>query len=102
MRKNGALDTLIPQPGQSDQLHAKFHPLPGVWAQEQMSGKSARPSSTRDQSRKEPTELQRALSAERAQHEAANKMAGIIPGKPTYENPRESQNVLLPYGKSNG
>jgi hypothetical protein len=44
----------------------------------------------------ETTELQRALNAERAQHEYWESWQGVTPGRPVYENPRTPQNTLLP------
>lgn len=37
---NAPMNTLKPQPGQSNSYNPKFHPLPGEWAKQQMSGQS--------------------------------------------------------------
>lgn len=92
---NAPLNTLKPQPGQYDSYHPKFHPLPGDWAKQQLSGTYQR---ERSEPRQE-TEIQRALAAERAQHEYWEEWQGVKPGKPVYENPREMQNTLLPTAK---
>lgn len=102
MRGNDPLNTLKPQPGQSNSYNPKFHPLPGVWAQEQLNGKAD--SYTSQQSKRKDassssTEIQRALSAERQQHEYWEEWQGVKPGKAIYENPRELQNTLLPSAK---
>ncbi len=101
MKGNAPMNTLKPQPGQSNEYNPKFHPLPGVWAQDQLTGKSTYMHS--DFSNKEngrhQTELQKALSAERQQHEYWEKWQGVTPGKAIYENPRELQNTLLPSAK---
>lgn len=99
----GALNTLKPQPGQKAYSDRTFHPLPGVWAQEQMNTSRAdsdqrqthrdSPSSTRS------TELKRALQSEAATHAYWEKWQGIQPGKPEYEDPRAWQNTLLPNAK---
>ena len=95
--EHGSLNTLKPQPGQYDSYHHDFHPLPGEWAKQQMAGKTTL-------SRSEPTsrptnELQRALAAERQQHEYWEKWQGVTPGKPVYEDPRAFQNTLLPVAR---
>ncbi len=103
MKGNAPLNTLKPQPGQYDSYNPKFHPLPGVWAKEQLesgtrySGSQTRSGST-DSSRTS-TELQKALAAERAQHQYWEEWQGVKPGKAVYENPRELQNTLLPSAK---
>lgn len=101
MRNNAPMNTLKPQPGQYDSYNPKFHPLPGEWAKEQLSNPQASMSSsqTRSGTRAKSTEIQRALAAERAQHEYWEEWQGIKPGKPVYENPREMQNTLLPTAK---
>jgi hypothetical protein len=98
---NAPLNTLKPQPGQSNSYNPKFHPLPGVWAQEQLNGKSSIASLTQTGSLTsyKATELDRALAAERAQHEYWEEWQGVKPGKAVYENPREMQNTLLPSAK---
>jgi len=45
------------------------------------------------------TEIQRALAAERAQHEYWEEWQGVRPGKAVYEDPRAWQNTLLPTAK---
>ena len=101
MRDNAPMNTLKPQPGQYDSYNPKFHPLPGEWAKEQLSKPQASMSSsqTRSGTRGKSTEIQRALAAERAQHDYWEEWQGIKPGKPVYENPREMQNTLLPTAK---
>lgn len=95
---NAPMNTLKPQPGQEDAYNPKFHPLPGVWAQEQLNGKNEYRDKPRE-SYRETTDLQRALAAERQQHEYWMDWQGVTPGKPVYENPREMQNTLLPSAK---
>lgn len=94
---NAPMNTLKPQPGQWSSYHPKFHPLPGDWARQQLDGYS------HTEARKAPehrqTELQRALEAERRQHEYWEQWQGVTPGKAVYENPRELQNTLLPSAK---
>lgn len=103
MRGNEPMNTLKPQPGQSNSYNPKFHPLPGPWAQEQLNGKnvSRLESSHRTGSSTSgpQTELQKALNAERAQHEYWEEWQGVKPGRAIYENPRELQNTLLPSAK---
>lgn len=94
---NAPMNTLKPQPGQTNSYNPKFHPLPGEWARQQLDG-SARRSHT-DHQNTHRTELDRALAAERAQHEYWQRWQGVTPGKPVYENPRELQNTLLPSAK---
>ncbi len=99
LKGNAPLNTLKAQPGQYDTYHPQFHPLPGVWAQEQLAGKS----SSRESGSKEPkhssTEISRALSAENAQHNYWEEWQGVRPGKAVYEDPRSMQNTLLPTAK---
>jgi len=92
---NAPMNTLKPQPGQSNSYVPKFHPLPGDWAKQQMSGEYKSHSEKHANS----TELQRALASERQQHEYWEDWQGIKPGKAVYENPRELQNTLLPSAK---
>ena len=101
MKGNSPLNTLKPQPGQSSQLEPKFHPLPGAWAQEQLSTNGAtRTSESRDSTgSRKSTDLSRALAAERQQHEYWEQWQGVTPGKPVYEDPRAWQNTLLPTAK---
>jgi hypothetical protein len=99
MKGNEPLNTLKPQPGQYSSYNPKFHPLPGVWAQEQMNGMARRYTSPEKSHISEKTEISRALAAERAQHEYWEEWQGVKPGKAVYENPRELQNTLLPSAK---
>jgi hypothetical protein len=105
---NAPMNTLKPQPGQWGSYNPKFHSLPGDWAKKQlmdgvslsrdlssMSGQESRMKNGSGTS----TEIQRALAAERAQHEYWEKWQGVTPGKAIYENPRELQNTLLPSAK---
>lgn len=104
---NAPMNTLKNQPGQTNSYNPKFHPLPGDWAQNQLSNpKDFVSSSSQAESRmtngsrtSQGSELQRALASERAQHEYWEKWQGITPGKAVYENPRELQNTLLPSAK---
>ncbi len=95
------MNTLKLQPGQENSYAPKFHPLPGDWAREQLNGTAQRyyladKSST---AHRNQTEIQRALSAEKAQHQYWEEWQGVTPGKAVYENPRELQNTLLPSAK---
>lgn len=95
---NHPMNTLKPQPGQWGAYDPKFHPLPGDWAKQQLRGNVE----YKDEPRKrhvEQTEIQRAIQAERAQHEYWEEWQGVKPGKAVYENPRELQNTLLPSAK---
>lgn len=98
-RGNFPLNTLKPQPGQYDSYNPKFHPLPGEWAQKQLNGTEKSSQSPKNSSTREPTEIQRALAAERAQHEYWEEWQGVRPGKAVYEDPRAFQNTLLPVAK---
>jgi hypothetical protein len=98
--KNAPMNTLKPQPGQYDSYHPKFHPLPGEWAKHQLaSGTTMTDSSSRSEARSSATPIQKALAAEREQHEYWEKWQGVTPGKPVYEDPRAFQNTLLPTAK---
>ena len=103
MRGNAPMNTLKPQPGQSNSYDPKYHPLPGPWALEQMNETNAsrQESSHRTGSStsSHATEIQKALSAERAQHEYWEEWQGVKPARAVYENPRELQNTLLPSAK---
>jgi hypothetical protein len=99
MKGNAPLNTLKPQPGQYDSYNPKFHPLPGVWAQKQLTESTSTSAQSQSKPTHERTELQKALNAERAVHEHWEKWQGITPGKAVYENPRELQNTLLPSAK---
>ena len=98
MRGQGSLDSLEPQPGQFDLHKRSYHPLPGEWAQQQLS-KSSMPSKARAASPTKQSELQRALAQESAQHAYWEKWQGVTPAKPAYNNPREWQNTLIPSAK---
>lgn len=98
------MNTLKPQPGQTNSYAPKFHPLPGEWAKEQLlNGRDTmsnfQKASGAREKHIEKTEIQRALQAERAQHEYWEEWQGVKPGKVVYENPRELQNTLLPSAK---
>lgn len=104
-RDNGNLNTLKPQPGQYDSYHPKFHPLPGVWAQEQLNGSKAstynesmdsHKSNGLTSSQQKSTEIDKAIAAEEAQHRYWEEWQGVTPGKAVYEDPRAFQNTLLP------
>lgn len=91
------MNTLKPQPGQSNSYDPKYHPLPGPWAQQQINGKTM---TGNHQTTKAPTtEIDRALASERAQHEYWEEWQGVKPAEAVYENPRELQNTLLPSAK---
>lgn len=96
---NVPMNTLKPQPGQTNSYNPKFHPLPGEWAKQQLSGSGVEYNDAPRQKHVGQTEIQRALSAERAQHEYWEEWQGVKPGKAVYENPRELQNTLLPSAK---
>ena len=98
---NAPMNTLKPQPGQTNSYDPKFHPLPGEWAKEQLKGNTYASSQTQSGSKtgREVTEIQRALAAEAAQHEYWEEWQGMKTGKAVYENPREMQNTLLPSAK---
>jgi hypothetical protein len=102
MRENGdPMNTLKPQPGQYDSYHPKFHPLPGVWAKEQLNSSIDHHNANypTSHSKNNGTEISRALAAENAQHSYWEKWQGVEPGKPVYEDPRAFQNTLLPVAK---
>jgi len=101
MKGNAPMNTLKPQPGQTNSYDPKFHPLPGDWAKEQLSGDSYRSHhiSQMKTGSTTSTEIDKALAAERQQHEYWEKWQGIRPGEAVYENPRELQNTLLPSAK---
>lgn len=102
MKGNAPLNTLKPQPGQTNSYDPKFHPLPGEWAKQQMNGTPLNiPASPtkHGSSTYAGTEIQKALAAERAQHEYWEEWQGVKPGRAIYENPRELQNTLLPSAK---
>ena len=101
MKGNAPLNTLKPQPGQSNSYNPKFHPLPGAWAQEQLNSPYIEASGMKNGSKtsKASTEISRALASEAAQHEYWEQWQGVTPGKAVYENPREMQNTLLPSAK---
>lgn len=97
-RDNGNLNTLKPQPGQTDSYNPKFHPLPGEWARKQLS-QGLIPETGAKSISKAQTEIQKALAAEEAQHRYWEEWQGVTPGKPVYEDPRAFQNTLLPVAK---
>lgn len=97
---NAPMNTLKLQPGQENVYAPKFHPLPGDWAREQLNGTGQRIQSRKSHaSTNGITEIQRAINAERAQHQYWEEWQGVKPGKAVYENPRELQNTLLPSAK---
>lgn len=102
-RDNGdPLNTLKPQPGQYDSYHPKFHPLPGEWAKEQLNETvhmNRGIGTGTERGSRQNTEIQRAIAAERAQHEYWEEWQGVKPGKPVYEDPRAFQNTLLPVAR---
>jgi len=73
--------------------------LPGQWAQEQLNGSMAEQHKSRPENTRQDTPLQKALAAERAQHEYWEQWQGVTPGTPVYEDPRAFQNTLLPVAK---
>jgi hypothetical protein len=102
MRENGKpRDSLLPNPGQNNTYRPKFHPLPGDWAKEQLANPSRSSQATRGSGTysKPPTDLQRALASEKQRIEESMRQQGITPGKAIYEDPRQSQNTLLPTEK---
>ena len=101
MKGNAPMNTLKPQPGQANSYNPKFHPLPGDWAKEQLAGDTmnSRQSSQTTNGSRTSTEIDKALAAERQQHEYWEKWQGVRPGEAVYENPRELQNTLLPSAK---
>lgn len=101
MKGNAPLNTLKPQPGQYDSYNPKYHPLPGVWAKEQLTQSTSTSDSRQSKgaSGKESSSIQKALAAERAQHEYWEQWQGVTPGKAVYEDPRAWQNTLLPTAK---
>ena len=99
MKGNAPMNTLKPQPGQTNSYDPKFHPLPGDWAKEQLAGKSEMRTTGHGTPSASSTEIDRALEAERQQHEYWEKWQGVRPGEAVYENPRELQNTLLPSAK---
>ncbi len=97
MKGNAPLNTLKPQPGQI--FNQKFHPLPGQWAQDQLNGMGQYSHSTDKSKPIASTELQKALSSERQQHEYWEDWQGVKPGKPEYVNPRGISDSLQPSAK---
>ncbi len=111
-----AYNTLKQQPGQVNKYAPSFHPLPGEYAQLQLAGKSPSAALAKSgghenstpygesyfstpgqpQGQKGSTEIQRAIAAEKQQHEYWEEWQGVAPGKPVYEDPRAFQNTLLP------
>jgi len=99
MKGNAPLNTLKPQPGQSNSYNPKFHPLAGVWAQEQLNVDGAQSHSVSKKRGHTSTEIDKARAAEASVHEYWEEWQGVRPGKAVYENPRELQNTLLPSAK---
>ena len=96
----GPLNTLKPQPGQSNQFHPTNHPLPGQWAQEQLKrGMPPSHHESRGAGTGPSGDLKSALAAEAHQHKIAEIEQGVTPGLPEYEDPRAWQNTLLPSAK---
>jgi hypothetical protein len=90
---------LQPQPGQGALDKRQFHPLPGVWAKDQIAGKADYMTMRPQRPTKELTPIKRAIAAEKRQIDESMRQQGIIPGKAIYENPTQNQNVLLPTEK---
>jgi hypothetical protein len=99
MKGNAPLNTLKPQPGQSNSYNPKFHPLPGPWAQEQLNGTGRYSESDRKPKSQPMSELKRALASENSQHEYWEDWQGVRPGKPEYVNPRGMSDSLQPRAK---
>jgi len=99
MKGNAPLNTLKPQPGQSNSYNPKFHPLPGDYAKEQLNGSKPQQDRSSSATGHHRTELDKALAAENKVHEYWEEWQGVRPGKAVYENPRELQNTLLPSAK---
>lgn len=91
--RDRAMETLRPQPGQTDSYTPKFKPLPGERAKQQLEGNVSSPSRAVPD---KMTPLQKALAAERAQHEYWENWQGVHPAKPEYNNPREWLPTLQP------
>lgn len=92
----GALNSLKPQPGQTNSYTKEFHPLPGEWAKMQLDGKSLERHQSQNPTVNSSSEIQVALRAEDAVHKYWEEWQGVTPGKPVYEDPRAFQNTLLP------
>jgi hypothetical protein len=92
------MNSLKPEPDQYDSYYPKSHLLPGEWAKKQLMNGGY---NTQEKRRKnaETTDLERALNAERAQHEYWENWQGVTPGRPVYENPKVPQNTMLPSAK---
>lgn len=99
MTKNAPMNTLLPQPGQTNSYNPKFHPLPGPWAQEQLSGQVQYKERSRHSTGKPLNELQRALAAESSQHEYWEQWQGVTPGRPVYNDPRAFNDTMQPRAK---
>ena len=103
MKGQGPLNSLKPQPGQTNLEEKTYHPLPGPWAQKQLNNPQASDSYSTPRNQKtsssDQTPLQKALAAESSQHEYWQKWQGVTSGKPAYEDPRAFQNTLLPVAK---
>lgn len=96
MTKNAPMNTLKREPDQWDSYNPRSYLLPGEWAKKQMEDS---PRSSARTTHHKSTDLDRALAAERAQHEYWEEWQGVRPGKPVYEDPRQMQNTLLPSAK---
>lgn len=93
------MNTLKPQPGQTNSYNPRFHPLPGDWAKQQLNAGNDYGKVSTKTSGSSQTEIQRAIASEKAQHDYWEEWQGVKPGKAVYENPRELQNTLLPSAK---
>lgn len=99
MTKNAPMNTLLPQPGQTNSYNPKFHPLPGPWAQEQLNSPTDQKRSAQKPEHVRLNELQRALAAERSQHEYWEQWQGVTPGRPVYNDPRAFNDTMQPRAK---
>ena len=63
------MNSLKPQPGQTEVYKKEFHPLPGDWAKMQMEKGGMPKEKSASSEGRTHTELQKALAAERAQHD---------------------------------
>ncbi len=80
------------------QLSSEFHPLPGVWAQEQMNGKMKSGSSSYARLLPVPTtEIQRLSSSRECSMRSWGRAGKELSLEKRYtEDPRAWQNTLLP------
>ncbi len=95
----GPLNTLKPQPGQTSYEKQVYHPLPGAWAQEQLTGIPRHSKEPSMEHHGGQTEIQKAIASERQVHDYWEKWQGVKTGTPVYEDPRAFQNTLLPVAK---